>query len=388
MIKQPNYVFDDELYHHGILGQRWGHRRYQYEDGSWTPEGRERYGEGGAREKSDAQKYKAKVSYNTQKYKANLKSKAQKEKDKRAAKEERVRIKENAKSSRIARKEQAKFDKLNKKEEAKLQNQGRPGSLKFRKTSKMSDEDLANAINRLKLQAEYNKQYTLATQPNSALAKADRFFEGATGKFVRDLAVATVPNVANTVAGKVVDYALKDTGDKVTKELEIAKKKADIESVLSTARKNNAEAKEKEAKATVAYQTKHQAEVKDRAERMFGSKTGSSDSSGKTSSTESSKTVSGSGSSSTSTTSSGKTGFKGETWAKTAASAASAAKSAESVAKSAETIISSFKSKSSSSVSTPSPTILKSASAVVTSEYQVPVSQVLALPEKVKKYNY
>lgn len=31
------------LAHHGIKGQRWGVRRYQNEDGSLTPEGRERY---------------------------------------------------------------------------------------------------------------------------------------------------------------------------------------------------------------------------------------------------------------------------------------------------------------------------------------------------------
>lgn len=33
-----------ELYHHGILGQKWGVRRYQNSDGSLTDEGRKRYG--------------------------------------------------------------------------------------------------------------------------------------------------------------------------------------------------------------------------------------------------------------------------------------------------------------------------------------------------------
>ena len=37
----------DELYHHGIKGQKWGIRRYQNEDGSLTAEGIKRYGKGG-----------------------------------------------------------------------------------------------------------------------------------------------------------------------------------------------------------------------------------------------------------------------------------------------------------------------------------------------------
>lgn len=33
----------NELYHHGIKGQRWGVRRYQNEDGSLTAAGNKRY---------------------------------------------------------------------------------------------------------------------------------------------------------------------------------------------------------------------------------------------------------------------------------------------------------------------------------------------------------
>ncbi len=36
--------YTDELYHHGIKGQKWGQRRFQNEDGSLTAAGRDRYG--------------------------------------------------------------------------------------------------------------------------------------------------------------------------------------------------------------------------------------------------------------------------------------------------------------------------------------------------------
>ena len=38
--KQQYY---EELYHHGTKGMKWGDRKYQYKDGSWTPLGRLRY---------------------------------------------------------------------------------------------------------------------------------------------------------------------------------------------------------------------------------------------------------------------------------------------------------------------------------------------------------
>lgn len=37
-------IQNDELYHHGVKGQRWGIRRYQNPDGSLTAEGKKRYG--------------------------------------------------------------------------------------------------------------------------------------------------------------------------------------------------------------------------------------------------------------------------------------------------------------------------------------------------------
>ena len=55
------YMTENELYHHGILGQKWGVRRFQNQDGSYTAAGKERYGiEDGKRRslKSYALEYK------------------------------------------------------------------------------------------------------------------------------------------------------------------------------------------------------------------------------------------------------------------------------------------------------------------------------------------
>lgn len=44
-MKYYGYVFvrENELMHHGIKGQKWGVRRFQNEDGTWTDQGRRRY---------------------------------------------------------------------------------------------------------------------------------------------------------------------------------------------------------------------------------------------------------------------------------------------------------------------------------------------------------
>jgi len=41
------YPVSDELYHHGIKGQKWGVRRYQNDDGTLTAAGKARYGKEG-----------------------------------------------------------------------------------------------------------------------------------------------------------------------------------------------------------------------------------------------------------------------------------------------------------------------------------------------------
>lgn len=79
---------DEELSHHGIIGQKWGIRRYQYKDGSLTDEGRKRYGS----PKSNISKWsiraKNAISDVKQSYKESSEAKKKKQIEKEKAKEE------------------------------------------------------------------------------------------------------------------------------------------------------------------------------------------------------------------------------------------------------------------------------------------------------------
>lgn len=54
--------YSNELYHHGIKGQKWGIRRYQYTDGGLTPAGIKRYQNGGYSSKSQPSSNASKLS--------------------------------------------------------------------------------------------------------------------------------------------------------------------------------------------------------------------------------------------------------------------------------------------------------------------------------------
>lgn len=121
-------VSQDELMHHGVKGQKWGRRRYQNKDGSLTPEGRKRYGTS----ESFDRVYPTEVN---------------------------SRIGSVAKSTRESAKA---MDEINKVEtrrqskKAKKINAAIDAEIKDR-VSKMSDEDLKAAVNRINMEERYTQ---------------------------------------------------------------------------------------------------------------------------------------------------------------------------------------------------------------------------------------
>jgi len=143
------FRWSDELYHYQVQGAKHGIRRYQNEDGSLTPLGRIHYGVGKARE------------YIT----TTIKEKAKNALDKKALKGNKKAIKEQL--------------------------------------SKMSDEELKSAINRLLLEKQYTKEIMEASGRNSRIINT-----------VKDILQSSAKNIGeqalDSVLGKYTNKVLKD----------------------------------------------------------------------------------------------------------------------------------------------------------------------------------
>lgn len=161
---------DNELYHYGVLGMRWGVRRYQNKDGSLTKAGQKRYN-----------KEMAKVREKNKALNNSIKTKAKLEK--LDSKKKELKEKEKSLKNKEAQNKKSASNTV-KKDEA---------STKSKKISDMSDDELRTTLNRMQLEKN-----TMDLQRQISSLNAQN--------------VSTGRKIVNTVMKDVVAPALKDAG--------------------------------------------------------------------------------------------------------------------------------------------------------------------------------
>lgn len=184
MVNNPN-----ELMHHGILGMKWGVRRFQNSDGSLTAAGRKRYNQEMSKLKEEEKKIK-----NQERTKAKI----DKLEAKKAELAERKKALEGKKDS-----DSEENTKNDIKEIAKSKL-----TSKNKKVKDMSDDELQAVIDRLNLEKKYTEIVKEMENPNSNTSKGKKILE------------EILTNSAKNIGGQAVTYVMGIAANKVLEGLD------------------------------------------------------------------------------------------------------------------------------------------------------------------------
>lgn len=231
---------NEQLYHHGIKGQRWGIRRYQNKDGSLTKAGEKRYANEWTRMKKAeaAVKQEAAVLRNKKKTQSKI-DKLNAKKDEISAKRKAIadESKEIDEHLNTTSAKERNFLRLRKQKQEETVEEKRERLLKsvdaaeiYKNKDILSNEEINDRINRIDLEARLQSRVPVEKKKTAY-------------DYVDDMikAYKTVDNIYGTVSGSAMGKALAkkmglDVDPKENKKVDIAKLYKDITDGNATAK--------------------------------------------------------------------------------------------------------------------------------------------------------